>query len=635
MNAGYNPNANAWNNPWNQSTQTSSTTDVEGTAAEKEEVRKYNELMDEIKKYPELPSVKYKTIIDEAIEKAKDKKQASEKLEIYKKALEQIGFDTIKDVLTSAPTGTLTEGGQYYKELSAAGYEYSNTEIDDDIEKLKEVIESLDNSNGNDRESRLAGLVVYDAYSEADANHILDIISSWNTRYGKATDASKRIITLLGERYFETENEDLKNDIKDNVIKKYIDALTKKANEVKQDHHLSGEAKGTMQKAINELTKVQNDKNTYEDEEGIEKLSAAFDTLYLLLRQATISVITNDIKDKYSAISDIINEDIFKDDTVDDLKDEGFTTEEIQHTEVKVNALHVYTDETTAEEKVNDLIKEEYLTEKEVEYNNYTVYEENEKTGTRDYQRVFIIKDKDIVELKNAKIVNGEVARIDADKDITERPINEATIRCDIDKVRKAKANPDKVGDATEASSANGATQTGGTNGAAQANGASNQQLTATKTSKEIGELLYKKINGFTTLEQWTGFDGIESTIYYNVNADNVLEVIKAFNDKANKYFWDCSFTWPINPEHFFTHLITEHGNGKQTECAKKMLGYVIEHAEKQMKKYSGNDKKRIQDQVKILKDYKDKESFTRKDGREIDSRVENLLKLFNLVDKK
>ena len=108
------------------------------------------------------------------------------------------------------------------------------------------------------------------------------------------------------------------------------------------------------------------------------------------------------MKDEYRVIGNLIDENVFKENTIDDLKGEGFSAEEIQNTAVKVNKKPATTEDTTVEDKVNELIENDFLEETSVEYNGNKVYQETEKTGNREYQRVFIIKDDDIVELKNA-----------------------------------------------------------------------------------------------------------------------------------------------------------------------------------------------------------------------------------------
>ncbi|MCQ2755103.1 MAG: hypothetical protein MJ231_08700, partial [bacterium] len=280
-------NGNYWNNYWNNNwannngygynnrvgnrENSGSTKTGEGTTVEKANVETCKKLLDQIKSYPGISNAQ-KNIIADAVDQAKDKKSASEKLEIFKEALKKIGPDTIKDVLTSEPNGDFKN--EYYDKLLAAGYEYSSTEVDEKIPELKRVLSKLSDSTGNATEADLQGLVDFDAYSKKNADHILDIISSWNTKYGKQDDESRRIITLVGNRYLETEDENIKSAIKD-LMGTYITALTNKAEKVKGN--LTGEAKGKLQAAIDRLRDADADSDTYSSESGIEELSNKFD----------------------------------------------------------------------------------------------------------------------------------------------------------------------------------------------------------------------------------------------------------------------------------------------------------------------------------------------------------------------
>ena len=117
--------------------------------------------------------------------------------------------------------GNSNNKDSFYNRLLATGFEYEDKTIDEHLDNINREIEDLTDAtaNGVSAEGIIAsiGLGTYD---------ILDVISSWNSKYKEnGEDRPNNIIDKITESYNDMDDSDMKEDVKTGLIKPLIDEL--------------------------------------------------------------------------------------------------------------------------------------------------------------------------------------------------------------------------------------------------------------------------------------------------------------------------------------------------------------------------------------------------------------------------
>ena len=418
--------------------------------------RKYNTLLALTKQLVECEDLtrKEKDDLNSVIRNPKG--NWKERYAALKKVYNEIDKDTVKEFLeTAVGLGAGREinskkSNSFYNELQAAGYEYDNSAIDKEINDLYDAISSISDNNGNPESSDILGEI------QAGKSNILDVISSYNThKKDSSTSTDKRIIDHIAKNYNAIDDDSTRETAREKVLKPIVNALLDKARDVKDD--MDADSRKKVEKAISNVEDaLNNSKKTIDS-----SLAGAFDTLYLLTRMGAMANLRNEAIAYYGEIdSEIFNKDLFADETIKDLRAEGYTQDEINKCEVKVKKeakveetdeedLEVEeTDENDNEEEIEEnkklnkkpvdkqvetLIAGEAIVKTIVKYSitdeegntkEYEVYE----TTKGDKKRVFIVKDDKLIELKNAKIENGKIVATTAGVQISEVEVKASEI---------------------------------------------------------------------------------------------------------------------------------------------------------------------------------------------------------------
>lgn len=435
--------------------------------------RKYNTLLALTKQLVECEDLtrKEKDDLNSVIRNPKG--NWKERYAALKKVYNEIDKDTVKEFLeTAVGLGAGREinskkSNSFYNELQAAGYEYDNSAIDKEINDLYDAISSISDNNGNPESSDILGEI------QAGKSNILDVISSYNThKKDSSTSTDKRIIDHIAKNYNAIDDDSTRETAREKVLKPIVNALLDKARDVKDD--MDADSRKKVEKAISNVEDALNNSKKTVD----SSLAGAFDTLYLLTRMGAMANLRNEAIAYYGEIdSEIFNKDLFADETIKDLRAEGYTQDEINKCEVKVKkeAKVEETDEEDLEDveetdgnKKEEKIKEDKslnkgsaeeqikaLLGKVINRRTDAVYiPENAEDKTKEYtiyttikgdkERIFIIKNNKIVELINAKIENGKIVADKTGVAIDEVEVEASKIKLAHDEAVKAEEAENK-----------------------------------------------------------------------------------------------------------------------------------------------------------------------------------------------
>ena len=443
------------------------------TEEDRDYQRKYNTLLTLCKQLAECDDLSRKEQDDLNSAIRNPKGTWKERYAALKKAYNEIDKDIVKTFLETA-TGLGADreingkkSNSFYNELQAAGYEYDNSAIDKEINDLYDAINSINDKNGNPESSDILGEI------QAGKSNILDVISSYNThKKNSSTESDKRIIDHIAKNYNAISDDSTRDTAREKVLKPIVNALLDKARDIKDA--LDADSRKKIEKAIGNVEDALNNSKEKVD----TRLSEAFDTLYLLTRMGAIANLRNEAIAYYGEVdSEIFNKDLFADETIKDLKAEGFTQDEINKGEVKVKKEAKV--ETSDEEDLEDVEetdgnkKEEKIKEdkslnkgsaeeqikallgKVINRRTDAVYiPENAEDKTKEYtiyttikgdkERIFIIKNNKIVELINAKIENGKIVADKTGVAIDEVEVEASKIKLAHDEAVKAEEAENK-----------------------------------------------------------------------------------------------------------------------------------------------------------------------------------------------
>ena len=468
-------------------------------------------------------------------------------------------YDTISDtvvkntILDAESLGYNSNSNAYDDSFQANlqdnGFEYeTNDGIDANISTLYTNIQNL-----SDKQANIDNDVIIGKLQTGEVK-ILDLISSWNTKYADREDASdKRILSHIKVSFDKMKDSDQKSSVIAKVIHPLVNALAEEANEVKSNKFLAKADKDALGKAVSTLEKEFSNLNKdHKNAKISDALIKAFDQVYLLTRLGKLAIVTKETVDYYSEIdSDIFKAGMFDDDTINDLDEEGFDVDNIEapvlgedktpETNINKSNIDRHDPDKQAEALVTEGIVKKATDKVTIDGTEYEVYEEVKGS------RKFIVKDDGLYEITE----DGSEYKAAENK----------TKASDIWKAydKKVKEEEDAAARAEEE--------------AGREEAAQNYDLTAAQktTADSIGQKFWDGMRGCTDETKWASV----MSALDDVNSSNVLRVIDKFNTIANSK----KFNWGTGQQFFFQYLLNE-SNGGKTDVAIKMLGYVIENAE-------------------------------------------------------
>lgn len=336
----WNNSGNMWGNMgWNGSNSNGGSNDSNLTAEEKGFQRKHNALMSLVKQLKDYEGLTNEEKDELTVAARGTKGTWEEKYDALKEAYDKVDKSTVKEFLAEGGfklgvskdiKGNAKDKDSFNNRLLACGYEYEDTAVDKQLDTFYDGIKNLSNEDGTDAgaEGILGGF-------ETGTIDILDFVSSWNNEYKDNKDA-KRVIKHIAQYYDKIDDEQSKETAKKKILTPFVNAMIKKANSVKGS--LDADSKEKMEKAVDELRKALEETKTGKKDKVNSKLSDAFDTVYLLSRQAAMTKLRNDAKKQYGDIDDeVFNDKLFEDEIIKDLKAEGFSDSDIKDAEVKIS----------------------------------------------------------------------------------------------------------------------------------------------------------------------------------------------------------------------------------------------------------------------------------------------------------
>ncbi len=637
-NAGF--GMNPWSNMGWTPGATPSKSDKEGeTAADKDYNRKHAKLLALVKQLVEHTKLSdsIKDELDVAMktksgEKPEDKynrlKEAYDKIDkaIVEKFLKsdeakQFLTEAIKDKYVSASSGTHEKS--FYAELLGTGFEYKGTDTDDALLSLEQSIEGLADNGGEVEGDTILGHLNNYVNGGNTSYPILDVISSWNTAH-RGTE-KRNIISFIAKEYAANKQDSEKKDIKDKALTPIVMSLVKTAENYTSE--LDTESKEALETAIKNVKKSLDNVKTDKNATVPADLATNFDNLYVLTRAAATAVLQNKVNATYNDIdSKVFDNELFMNDMKKDLKEEGLTTdvnvkvsEENQELEEANKKKKVKKENNagdtpkTAQEEINALVANGSVVELKVKYadadkKEYTVYEEAQVTGDRDYKRLFIIKDDKVVVLENRKLKDGKITEVKegvatkysaVDPDDIEEAVEEANDKIEKEEEEKA-AKEAKEKEIKELK---------------DKYDLSKEEI---KDANKIGKVLKKRLCGNTNEDNWDEIVGKMS----DITPENVIYVLANF--KANG--WN---SWNWSEVGFFGQTVKEY-NDQKAEVMETMRGHIKTYIEDQIK-ILGKDNPKTNELQKLL-DTVNSITFTETSNKVSKGEKENAEKMDRVV---
>ncbi len=241
---------------------------------------------------------------------------------VYKEVKESLGEENFKEFIketklkisTDENGNEKSDSASFNEALTAAGYEFSDTEIDTKVSKVFDSIKILKSNTGSATEAEgIVGLYQF------ESKDILDFISSWNTNNAGEV-GSERIITHISSNL--PEDSDLKDTVIKHIASPIVNALIDKSRSFNKkilDEASYQKLEDARKELREELTSSINNK------EISSGLSDAFDKLYVLTRKAAMAELRYNATKSYSSVDEeFFNNELFVSDVNDDLEKEGF-----------------------------------------------------------------------------------------------------------------------------------------------------------------------------------------------------------------------------------------------------------------------------------------------------------------------
>ena len=298
---------------------------TDSTTSSDPTVRKYNKMYSLLNNIAKSDEVK-QSVKDEILNGIKDcKGTTEEKLEkltaIYEKLDKEVVKKALKEANNVGYAGKSSAAKDSFKtNLESIGFEYAGGEADKLVSRVYDDIKTI-NADGS-----VTGTSIVGAINE---DNILDFISSWNTvNAGSEEESDRRVLSHIAEYY--NNMTDGQATVRSNLINPLVTALKDKATDLKAD--LPKEEKAKIEKAVKELS------NAWDNGDEIsEDMIKAFDNLYVLVRMAALTSFNEEVTKYYGELDeDLFNEEFFVDETIEDLKAEGFSKSAIQEANADV-----------------------------------------------------------------------------------------------------------------------------------------------------------------------------------------------------------------------------------------------------------------------------------------------------------
>ena len=352
--------------------------------------------------------------------------------------------------------------------LGKAGYEMYTKPLDSDlIDATQKAIERVSADLTKVETAILDGL-------KSDQYDILDVLSSWNTRfYGKKVEKDKvdagNIIKYIAGKMLpdKPENKSMNEELRDTTIAPLKSSLVAKAEEIVRSEYLSNETKDEIKKLKEKVVDdyAGNDWNNLAD---------SYYALYAALRKAATFIVNKTVVEYYDFLDDkdIFNDKLFMDETETDLKEEGITSSitivgnvDGNGAEEKVATSKQNNDKVDKTKPVAEQVNA-LVTGKELEEVASSVISSlnallpDGKTVTKAWidtfntpAKVYVIIDGNLQEVSNVKIENGSAVTIDRKKGAGLKEAKAQDIRDA--RNEKIKADEDKAKAEKDAKAAN------------------------------------------------------------------------------------------------------------------------------------------------------------------------------------
>lgn len=301
--------------------------------------RKYNKMLSLLKNLVNSDEIS-QSVKDEITDAIRNNKgKTEEKLERLTEVYNRIDKDELKNALKEAnkiayASKSTAEKDSFRVNLEKIGFEYEDGAADGIISDVYEAVTQIKKNGSQANPMSLEGAVTKD--------NILDFLSSWNSEYAdSSTKSDKRILSHIA-KYYNNMTDD-KDTARANMINPLVDALKDKAREVKAGLPKSEKAK--VEAAVKDLDEAFKTKNKITDD-----MIKAYDKLYVVVRMAALAKFNNEVTKYYGELDeDLFNSELFTEETIEDLKEEGFTKTAIEEADEDVTV-----DETEEDEEVEE-----------------------------------------------------------------------------------------------------------------------------------------------------------------------------------------------------------------------------------------------------------------------------------------
>ena len=411
-----------WNNFWNRNNGNN------GGSSSGELPDEYNSLKALLLKYKENDNGKHNfgKKIQDAINKSGN---ADEKMTALKNVYKEISIkdrEGLKNALLSLDL--------YKKEIIASGYGLDKLDKEANTNLNKTIKTMYDNI----KDEKFSELKIWLCGSEdgsvaAVGDDILTIISEWNDTYKNTGAKNERSIIYHLASKLPTNTDASDYNTRLDSHKEMVKELCRKLEErvIPLENEIDSDMYAKLQEKSTALSNAWDTAETTYNSTNLGNLAKAFEDLYVALRLAEASRISQNIQTKYAFVNDIasddtdfVNKDLIIEETKTDLKAEGFKDETITAAVDDLGGENLgqvqtpasYHDNKTAQEQLELLIRENKIRET----NTDGVYTNSSNAEHKHY----MIKGDKLVELVGVTNIDSEGnCTVVGEKD--KKPIND------------------------------------------------------------------------------------------------------------------------------------------------------------------------------------------------------------------
>ena len=368
-----------WNNPiapvWQQpsSSTNSNSSNNSNNSVEAGKIEQYKKLFQTLKNKKALSNdeiTKYNNALKE--------KEVEKRLEALRAWLKDINKDNIK--------AAIKDDDEIKKMIIDSGL--NNDEIGDTLKKSIDALNTM--TKGTDF------CVFAGSIKDAPKHELIKALSYWNSNH---TGENKNIMKYLA-------NNLPKECDYDTAVKNMVDTLISEANEFKNSKEIK-EKREKLESAYKKAFKTAysaDDINYHEKvKKGLNDIADEFEALYAQIRMQQAAEIDAKIKEKYedfnTAIPELINENMMRNEVKKDLEEEGITAPDADKIEkndgYKRNTQQTY---KTAEERIKALNNK--LKECQLDLGNGKKLYRSVGKGENGKHQYFMVIDDKLVKLK-------------------------------------------------------------------------------------------------------------------------------------------------------------------------------------------------------------------------------------------